>query len=63
MPNADSNNTDHLIWQNTWSGKMIYWKLDSTGKLKNKTKDDGWGYITEWQMSPQWRVRCLGEDD
>lgn len=61
-PNADGQNGDHLIWQNRANGKLVYWKLDNSGKLKNKTKDDGWGYITEWQPAPSWRVRGVGDD-
>ena len=37
--------TDHLLWQNQSSGRIAYWKLNSTGKLKNTTENDGWAYV------------------
>ena len=54
QPNADGLNGDNLIWQNTGNGKLVYWKLDSTGKLLNRTKDSGWGYIDDSQPASTW---------
>ncbi len=34
---------DHLLLQNTDSGKTSYWVMNSNGTLKNKTKGSGWG--------------------
>jgi len=55
--NANGQNTDHIIWHNTESGKLAYWKLNSIGQLKNRSRSDGWGWISDdWQPAPSWRV-------
>lgn len=55
QPNADFRGSNHIIWQNT-NGKTAYWKLDSTGVLKNKTQGDGWDLISTFTLNPAWRM-------
>ena len=57
--NADSLNSDHLVWHSTVNGKSSYWKLNSNGTLKNRTVTDGWNWIGTWTMATTWRMADL----
>jgi len=59
QPNADGQNGDNLIWQNTADNKLVYWKLNSNGALTNRTKDSGWGYISDQPPASSWIMREL----
>jgi len=57
---ADRNGSDHLLFHEKESGKVVYWKLDSTGKLKNRILGDGWNYIsTNMTASSPWTFSAL----
>jgi len=57
--NADSVNSDHLVWHSTVNGKSSYWKLNSNGTLKNRTATDGWDWIGTWNMATTWRMASI----
>jgi hypothetical protein len=41
------NSVPTIFWQNTSTGKVVYWKLGNDAKLVNATRDDGWGYVSD----------------
>ncbi len=46
-----------LIWKNSDSGKVAYWKIGSDGSLINETENDGWGYVSdEYTVSSDWKL-------
>ncbi len=47
-----------LIWRNTNSGQVIWWKLLNSAKLLNLTQDSGWGFVSDDLTAAQkWEIK------
>ncbi len=36
-----------LFWQNQDSGKLVWWKLNSSWQLKSDEREEGWGFVSD----------------
>jgi len=46
-----------LIWQNQSSGMVAFWRLNEQTMLRNRNKDDGWGWVAETEhVDSLWRL-------
>jgi streptogramin lyase len=51
------NGTPTIIWQNQASGKVVYWLLETTGKLKSEVQNTGWGLVADsLTVNSNWRL-------
>ncbi len=49
-----------LIWQNRDKGGNVYWHLSDGARLRNRTRDDGWGFISdELRLRSVWRLGAI----
>ena len=45
-----------IMWQKQTTGKAAFWILNSNGKLKNKTENDGWDWVDADSIGTAWRA-------
>jgi hypothetical protein len=51
-----------ILWQNQSSGKVVFWKIGSDGKLTSEVKDTGWGFVSDTlTVNSAWRLAGVTE--
>lgn len=52
-----------LIWQNQGMGRNVYWHIGDDARLRNRTRNDGWGFVSEeLQLPPAWRLGAIAQE-
>ncbi len=51
--------TQYLYWQKQTTGKAAYWKLNTNGKLHNRTRDQGWNWVDNDSIGTAWRADLI----
>ncbi len=54
--------TMDIYWQKQTTGKSAFWKLNSNGKLANRTVDSGWAWTDTNSIGTAWRAEMLHDN-
>ncbi len=50
-----------IYWSNSSTGELMYWKLNSSGSIRNNAENSGWGYASDSALNSNWSMAGIVE--